>query len=212
MNVREDRKELYQMSKKSRRRRPYPAPKRSAIIWFMGVVVVGMLALLLFLTGHVTVLTGQRLGPGRAFQGTLQNSFLMIIPLGTTQLPGLREAKLERVVSSGNKPSVAYRVLFVTDAGVIPMTSFARGGRDRHQELVDRINAHLLDQTADSFSVRQVGAGWFALVPATAVLILLIVLAIWLFHVARRAFGTVSSPRIIEKTPGADASRGDRGA
>ncbi len=125
----------------------------------------------------------------------------MIIPFGTTQLPGLREAKLERVVDS-KRSSVTYQVLFVTDAGEFPMTSFARGGRDRHQELVDRINAYLLDPAAMSFSIRHVGAGWFALVPALVVLILLIGLAFWLFLVARRAFGVVPASRTAEKTTG----------
>jgi hypothetical protein len=131
-----------------------------------------MAAIYTFLTGHVSVVTGERSPDGRV-AGTLRTSFLRIVPLSDTSLPGLRGAKLETVVDKKKATlEPTYRVLLVTDGGDVPMTAASSGGRDRHQALVDHITALAADGTAGSFTVQHVAGGWYTLAPAVVLVVL----------------------------------------
>jgi len=161
------------------------------LLWLLAVVVVGMLGLFVFLTGHVSVVSGRRSAAGR-FDATLTNCFLLVIPLGTTELPGLAKARVETVPDRRNSTRPTFRVLFDTDAGVIPMTGFSRGGREAHEELAGRINAHLADPTSESFTIRHVGSSGFIALPIATVVTMLAAAAAWIMVRVRRVLAPVA--------------------
>ena len=160
------------MAKSPLRRSPRPAAGRPGFRVFLAIAI-GMAALFTFLTGHVSVVAGRRTADGRV-EGTLRTSFLRIVPLSETPLPGLRGAKLEKVVSRKTTLDSHYRVLLITDDGDIPMTTAASGGQGRHQALVDHITVMSTDPATEFFTVQHVAGGWFALAPAAVLLLLLI--------------------------------------
>jgi hypothetical protein len=137
----------------------------------LAVVVLGVGGLFTYLTGYVTTISGRRAVPGGPVEGSVTNRFLHIVPLGTTELPGLTAARLEVVPDKKNPAKPTFRVLFDTDAGPIPMTWFSRGGRADQEHLVEEINARLADAESDSFIVRHVGAGWFIVFPILVVVL-----------------------------------------
>jgi hypothetical protein len=156
------------VAKRPPKKPPRPAPRRMGLLAFWAIAV-GMAALLTYLTGHVSVVTGDRTPDGRV-AGTLRTSFLGLIPLSDTPLPGLRAARLEVVPDRKATLGPTYRVLLVTDGGEVPMTAASSGGRDRHQALADQISA--LAAGSGAFSVRHVAGGWFTLAPATGLVVL----------------------------------------
>ena len=135
------------------------------------MVVLGVGGLFTFLTGYVTTISGRRAVPGGPVAGAVTNRFLHVVPLGTTELPGLAAARLEVVPDKKNPSKPTFRILFDTDAGPIPMTWFSRGGRADHEHLVEEINARLADAESDAFVVRHVGAGWFIVFPILVVVL-----------------------------------------
>ncbi|HEY1068480.1 MAG TPA: hypothetical protein VGE52_20315 [Pirellulales bacterium] len=178
------------MSRPSRQS-PLPSSRGSlshtVVAWLVGALIVGLLTLMLVLTGHVSTLNGRRESAGAAYTAVLENSFLQIIPLGKTELSGLREATLEQSADLKKRNSYTYRVMFATDSGPVPMTAFFRGGREAHQDVVDRVNVLLRDEKSNSFSLRHVGAGWFAIVPAAVVLAIAVAGVVLAIHILTQA-------------------------
>jgi hypothetical protein len=160
--------------------------RRTALLWLLAVVVFGVLGLFVFLTGHISVVAGRRAAGGKV-DAALTNSFLLIVPLGTTELPGLSKARVETIPDPKNSIRPTFRVLFDTEAGPIPMTGFSRGGREAHDELARRINDHLADATTASFTVRHVGSGGFLALPIAAVVAVLAAAIAWIIVRVRRA-------------------------
>jgi hypothetical protein len=167
--------------------RRYPDRRRTALLWLLAVLVIGFFGLLIFLTGHISVIEGRRTMAGGPVDATLTNSFLRIVPLSSTELPGLSQARLEVVPDRKNSTKPTFHVLFDSDSGVVEMTSFSRGGRDAHQGLVDEINAHLADPREESFTIVHNGSGWLIALPIAASVLLVVGLMVWILVRIRRA-------------------------
>jgi hypothetical protein len=159
------------MSRKRRKERTFETIRRPAIIWLLIAVLLFMGTLMMFLTGHVSILTIERNGQEGMVHATLENSFLRLVPLGTTQLNGLKEAKLEVVRDKKNSSSPTFRVLLLADNQVVPMTSFSRGGREHHQSIVDSINYQLKNRAPEQISIKNEGAVWLAYTIAVILLV-----------------------------------------
>jgi hypothetical protein len=189
------------MTKSRRRNRSAassPTARPRGIQWLLVAVLPAIVLLFVFLTGHVSVLTCHRNVRDKSVDGRLVNSFIGLIPFSSTEIRGLKEAQLERVTTR-RSASVAYRILLLTDTGIIPTTSFARGGHDRHLKVVSDINENLRDLSLTSFTVRHVGASWFILAPIAVTIASAAVAVFWLVC---RVSGFIGARRPAERHDG----------
>ncbi|HEY1068479.1 MAG TPA: hypothetical protein VGE52_20310 [Pirellulales bacterium] len=155
-----------------------------AIIALVCAVLLGGLVLML---GYKSTLTGERDALDKPFRVTLENSYLGLIPVSTSELPGVKEAivqsadELKR--SKGNLIKT-YRIKFVTDAGITPLTFFMYTGQADHEAFRDQFNAALHDKTSKSFTLERYHGGWWAILSVALLLLVPVSLALW---IARRA-------------------------
>jgi hypothetical protein len=119
----------------------------------MGAAVVFVLGMMLYFLGHVSKVSGVRIKSGEPMHGRVEHSFLGVIPLGVTELPGIQEARLG-VTAKSKGGGFNYRAWVICEAENVPVRPFSGGSREENEDVVRRINGAVKDTLLPSFSFK----------------------------------------------------------